>query len=173
MKISTVQATEIVLTELEGLDLREIRLLIKDLGDHRGEISVRCGGYNWGTSWGAMGTDSTLAFIADCDEDYLLNRLCPTNKTTDNLKALRKKAHEAILQQRRRREISKDEAFTRYHACFQIVDARHSHVLLEKILGDDWHHEIPQMPCPDYVYRHKIMENIRAAAQKLQPESVG
>lgn len=173
MKISTAQATEIILTDLDGLDLREIRLLVKDLGDHRGEISVRCGGYHWGTAWGAMGTDSTLAFIADCDEDYLLNRLCPTNKTTDNLNALRKKAMKEVLSQRRSREISKEVAHSRYHACTRIVDARDSSSLLEKILGDDWHYSIPQMPCPDYAYRHKIMENIRAAARQLHLEVFG
>jgi hypothetical protein len=169
MKIRTAQATQIILTDLDGLDLGEIHLLVNDLGDHRGEISVRCGGYNWG----AMGTDSTLALIAGCDEDYLLNCLCPTNKTTDNLAILRKVAMQAVLVQRRRRELSKGAAFARYHACTRIVDARDSYSLLEKIFGDAWHHEISQMPCPAYAYRHKIMQNIRDAAKQLHSETIG
>lgn len=173
MKISSAQVTEVTLSEIEGLETTLIRLSVKDLGDHRGELHVDCGGYRWGTTWGAMGTDSTLAFIASCDEDYLLNRLCPTNPKVEDLPALRKMAKQSVLKQRRAGEINKETASSRYHALGRMVDMYDSSSLLHKALGEDWHHNIPMKPSNQYAYYHGIMQAICQAAKQLSESSVG
>ena len=172
MKISAAQATEVNISEVEGLT-GNISLIVKDMGDHRGELRVSYGGYHWGTYWGSMGTDSTLAFIAQCDEDYLLNRLCPTSKTVEDMVALRKKARRAVLQQRRAREISKEAAFDRYHDLARMIDVYDSSSLLRKIFGDDWQQDIPTKTSGQYTYYISIMKAIREAACELSECPVG
>ena len=173
MEINSAQVTEVTISKIEGLEGISIRLMVKDLGEQRGELRVACGGHHWGTSWGAMGADSTLAFIASCDEDYLLNRLCPTNPKVEDLPALRKMARQSVLKQRRAGEISKETANSRYHALGRMVDMHDSSSLLSKALGAEWHHDIPMKPSNQYAYYCNIMQAICQAAKQLSESKVG
>lgn len=59
--------------EQSGLD--SIRVYFDDRGHGKGYITITCYGCAWNSWWGAMGDRTPQQFFAECDNDYLAQRM--------------------------------------------------------------------------------------------------
>lgn len=56
-------------------NLDPITVFVEDLGQGRGRMAICCYASAWNAYWGAMGTDSTMEFVASCNADYIGNSM--------------------------------------------------------------------------------------------------
>ena len=64
--------------------LDPITVLLRDFGGS-GQVIVECFGAAWSCWFGAIGSDTLRAFIADCNEYYLAGKLgCVTHRAMTN-----------------------------------------------------------------------------------------
>lgn len=73
MKAQQIQVAAFVISEAEALD--PITVVIHDVQLGKGYITISCYGLAWSGYWGAMGERNVKQFIAQCDIDYIVNKL--------------------------------------------------------------------------------------------------
>ncbi|MEW6647151.1 MAG: hypothetical protein AB1450_08140 [Pseudomonadota bacterium] len=156
---------------IEGADrLDPIEVFLDDIAPRQGRITINCYGQSWTAYWGGMGDRTIAEFILSCDEDYLANKLSNMRSSLPDYNGLNQAAKAELLSERRQYGISQEEArdlFERLshsveRECEIDTDAMHS------IFGDEWWHNIPHKPNPDYQYLCRIINATKDGIRQAQ-----
>lgn len=172
VEISTVQKLNI--TDLMGHPhkLDPVSVILEDYEQGKGKIIIECYGQSWSAYWGSMGR--TIAeFFCRCDQHYIAGKLSGIHADIADYEGLSEKAKREVCRLRRDGELTKVEARELFDDAGRFSDAESAHDLddsaMQEIFGDEWWHDIPSKPNPDYQYLCRIIKavqtGIRAAGQ--------
>jgi len=76
LKILESQVQKMEITDLvEDFKLDAVAVIIEDLSEGAGRITITCFGQAWTAYFGAMGGKHISEFFCSCDEDYLVDAL--------------------------------------------------------------------------------------------------
>lgn len=193
MIIEHIPVQKLVARDIPNLD--PLHLFLEDLGDGKGQLTVRCYDRSWTAYWGAMGTNtktgkpSTLSeFVRSCDEHYLANSL-ERGIAADQFSgdALVELARKTILGRRRAslrpdrfddETWDKDQAREAYDRLsdLQVEDLTQCPGdLMFEIFGDEWWHRAGEAsePNPSYLYLLKVVSATQDALKQLSAAPVG
>ncbi len=185
MKIETSQITKIALSELDGLD--PITVILEDLAPRQGKINIECYGQAWSSYWGGMGDRTISQFFCDCDEHYLARNLSSINSHVtdyDAIEGMLRKAIEdqikSVLKDRREEFTTEEDAREKYDELNDYLvllpnisdkfDLHASQDELQKILGEEWWHSIPEKTNPDYEYLCRIIKAVQSGLTTLKQD---
>jgi hypothetical protein len=81
MEIEKKECQVLKITDVKNLDL--VTVIIEDIKDGQGNITILCYGKAWTAYWGAMGYDRSISkFFCDAGNDYLASNLFGSMKHT-------------------------------------------------------------------------------------------
>lgn len=136
MKATKTDITRVTLTELDRLD--PVTLIMEDLGDFRGKLTIDCYGKAWTTYWGSMGCN-IAEFIASANVSYLVGSLSDINSTVTDYDAISTAINDHC-----------DEDSIHYQ-----FD------LLEETFGPDWRFSLPTASNHEYEYLCRIVSAVK------------
>lgn len=168
MDIEVRQATTIRAFNILGLD--PITIMMEDLEPSKGRITISCFDRSWTAYWGAMGKHTVGEFFAFCDEHYLASNLCRNlrDRVVD-LDAVQSEARRLVIEERRARDITQDEARSLFDDIENelLDEGSIAAGLARRIFGDDWHCHLPQKENPEYAYLCRVIKGAQAAIDQF------
>jgi len=172
MRITSSQVIKHRITDLFALD--PVTVIAEDIEPGKGKITIECYGESWTAYWGAMGETKTISqFFCSCDKHYLAGKLSDIDANIVDWDGMPDKMRELVLTCRRRGDLDKDEARDIYDECCSITSEVHAHIhhdIMEKVIGDEWWREIPEIANPKYDYLCRIIEAVQGAFRQLESD---
>lgn len=167
MKIKAIQTLSLKLTDMidSKYKLDPVTINIENIEDGKGKITVDCYGQSWSAYWGAMGANTNVQqFVASCGADYIIGCMTSMYSEIADYEGLAAVVKKNIIQERRWRSVSKEAAREAFDSVPDFEDEASCHfedAFLSKWIGDEWWHEIPQKPNPDYEYLERIINAVK------------
>lgn len=181
MKVELSRVQKLKLAHLHYLD--PVTVFLEDFEPGRGKIVIDCCGESWTGYWGSMSGRDVASFFCTCDKDYLANSLSSISADLPDYSALSSIARKQVLERRRERDLSADEARALFDECSSISgeEAIFNPGPFVEILGSEWWRDVPTQPNPAYLYMCRIItavqEGLRVSGlyvpKQLRPASVG
>lgn len=167
MQIIEESIRRLTISMVPGLD--PIRVALEDIQPGKGRINIECFGKSWASFWGAMGNRTIADFFTDCNVSYLAGNLSDIQSDLTDGDAIVEGLRKELIKLRRSKDLDKDEARDLWleideisAPCVEILYANH-YELAVRLLGDDWWHQLPTKPNPDYEYLCRIIKTVQAA----------
>ncbi|WAT06461.1 hypothetical protein O1V64_10945 [Rouxiella badensis] len=168
MKIETSQITRLRITELQNLD--PVEVIVDNIAEHKGKITISCYGKSWTAYWGGMGAETVQEFFNWCSNDYLIGCLAPQLlSTVPDTDADGHFIKAKILHARRNSELSKEEAKDLWSdlnlgaADRETIMYGHPSSIAEFLGPEPWHIDWPEARNHDYTYLSRICDAVKAA----------
>jgi hypothetical protein len=171
MKLTHTSIAKLLVQEVEGLP-EDMRIILESTGPKRGVATVRYGSHDWSSFWNAMPQKSIAEFFAKAPCDYLVDNMTHFRAHMNDYGSLKKKALIALLKQRRKQDLSKDEAREHHHHLRVMQNPEHCAESLRIALEGEWWHFVETMPNPIYEFAEKVMSAAQAAVRQAITEGV-
>lgn len=179
LQVERSTVTKLVITGAPNLD--PITVFLEDLAQYKGKINVSCWGKSWAAYWGGMWDGLNIGqFFCELNTGYIIGYFDQAMSPRQfSAEALANKAQIAVLKDRRRGDLSQDEArelFTDAEDSRESPSIDHLHGahsgLMTKLFGDEWWHvsDDATEPNPDYVYLARIIHAVQQALRQEQQE---
>jgi len=181
VKVEQKQVTKLAITETEYVHYSygAINVYLEDFGliegkYHSGKVIVECDGDSWAKYWFSMGCN-LIEFLSSTSVDYLTGKLLPSDEWYEvNIEDLTKKLKLKLFEQRRNKEIDDYEARQLYED-IESIDCITSGELFtstndtcEKLLGDDWYHDIPTKRSANCNHVENIIKAVKEAIEEIK-----
>jgi hypothetical protein len=175
VKIEESTVRKLRITEATALD--PIDVILEDLGPRKGNIVITCYNKSWTAGWGGMGDQTIAKFFCSVTVGYIAGNLSTgIQQSVFDPDGLTESLQRIVLKDRRRRNISGDEARETWGEIDEmghpdnIEQCWYHSKLLVKLIGDEWWYGLPEKPNPDYVYLCRIINAVQEALRTLETQ---
>jgi hypothetical protein len=184
VKVEQKEVTKLVITDTEHVHYSygAINVYLEDFGlvegkYHSGKILIECDGDSWAKYWFSMGC-GLIEFLSSTSVNYLTNKLVPSDECYEvDMDELTKELKQELFKQRREKDIDDYEARQLYEDIESMDCVTTEQVFIsgndtcEKILGDEWYHDIPTKHSTTYNHVENIVKAVKDAIEEIKEDS--
>jgi hypothetical protein len=167
MQIQSSKVDKLTITGAERLD--PIHVFLEDIEPSKGRVTIACYGQAWSAYWGGMAGRTVAEFIGDMATPYLAKYFTDVETSVFDSEALEEAAKAGVEEKFGMGRLSGDE---REELLAEIEhlpqpmaeeDMWEHSQLFERILGEDWHRNLPTKVNSDFNYLCRIVNAMKDA----------
>jgi len=160
MKVKEIPVKKLYISDITNLD--PINVFIEEVDGSGGKFTIECYGKAWSYYWGGIGKSTLMEFFCNCDNHYLAGKFAPMLESQiDDPDGTVTAAREHILEHRRNRNFTREEARDKYNLTEYLTPDQHDNMF--EVFGDEWWHDMPKQPNHEYEYLLRILDAVKEA----------